>query len=195
MKKRMKILTMAEIAIFASIGFALDLLATLYSGFFPFGGSISLAIIPIVILSFRRGTLPAILCGLIVGLLDLTDGFYTISDKWYNSLFQIGLDYIFTYMFVGLVGLAKPLIKKFNYVIVVVFSTVVAGFIKYFSHFMSGVLFWPKFENQPFLDRVIYSLSYNGSYMIPTIIVCSILMFFISFKIKKLFILEDEIIL
>ena len=100
--KNKKIMAMAEVGVFAAIGFALDLLATLYSGFFPFGGSVSLALIPIVILSFRRGPVLGVVCGLIVGLLDLTDGFYTVSDTWYNSILQIGMDYIFTYMLVYL---------------------------------------------------------------------------------------------
>ena len=110
--KKNKISTMAEIAAFASIAFVLDVLAGFYSGFFPSGGSISLAIIPIVILSFRRGPIAGVLCGLLVGLLDLTDGFYTISTTWYHSILQVGFDYILGYMLVGLVGLAKPLFKK-----------------------------------------------------------------------------------
>ena len=88
MKRRTKIIFMAEIAIFSAIGFVLDFLASLYSGFFPFGGSVSLALIAIVVLSYRRGFGAGIVCGLIIGLLDLTDGFYTVADKWYNSLLQ-----------------------------------------------------------------------------------------------------------
>ena len=182
MKRKTKIITMAEVAIFAAIGFVLDLLAALYSSFFPFGGSISFALVAVVIISFRRGAIPAVFCGLLIGLLDLTDGFYTIADTWYNSIFQIGMDYIFTYMLVGSVGLFKPLFKKLNKVLVITLSTVVAGLLKYFMHFLSGVLYWPKYENQPFLERVIYSLAYNGGYMIPTIIVCAIASFFLSVR-------------
>ena len=192
MKKRMKIITMAEIAIFAAIGFVLDLLAGLYSGFFPFGGSISFALVAVVIVSFRRGSIAGVCCGLIMGLLDLTDGFYTVTDTWYGSILQIGMDYIFTYMLVGLVGLAKPLITKFKPVLVVTLSTVVGGLLKYFSHFLSGVLYWPEFLEQPFLERVGYSLVYNGGYMIPTIIICGVVAFLLSLKFKKIFLIEDE---
>jgi thiamine transporter len=188
MKKKTKIITMAEIAIFAAIGFVLDFLAGLYSGFFPFGGSISFALVAVVIVSFRRGTIAGICTGLIMGLLDLTDGFYTVADTWYNSILQIGMDYIFTYMLVGLVGLAKPLIKKINLVLVVTISTVIGGLLKYLSHFLSGILYWPEFPEQPFLERVIYSLVYNGGYMIPTIIVCGVTSFLLALKFKKLFI-------
>lgn len=187
MKQKVKIITMAEIAIFSAIGFILDFLATLYSGFFPFGGSVSFALVAVVIISFRRGTIAGVCTGLIIGLLDLTDGFYTIADTWYNSLLQIGMDYIFTYMLVGFVGLAKPLIKKINIVLVVPIATIIAGLIKYFCHFLSGVLYWPQFENQPLLERVVYSLTYNGGYMIPTIIVCSVASFLLVLKFKNLF--------
>ena len=190
--KKQKIIGLAEVALFSAIAFVLDLLATLYSGFFPSGGSISLAIIPIVILSFRRGPLAGVIGGLIVGLLDLTDGFYTVADTWYNSIFQIGLDYIFTYMLVGAIGLFKPLIKKININVLIPIATFVAGLLKYLSHFLSGILFWPQFPNQPLGDRIAYSLVYNGGFMIPTIVVTVILSVVLVLKFKKLFLIEKE---
>ena len=190
MKNKIKIITMAEIAIFAAIGFVLDLLASLYSGFFPFGGSISFALVAVVIISLRRGVGAGVCCGLIIGLLDLTDGFYTVSDTWYNSIFQIGLDYVFCYMLIGLVGFVKPLFKKVNSTLLITLTTILSGLIKYFIHFLSGVLYWPEFEGQPFFERVIYSIGYNGGYMIPTIIVCAVAAFLLSLKFKSLFLLE-----
>ena len=190
--KNKKIMAMAEVGVFAAIGFALDLLANLYSGFFPFGGSVSLALIPIVILSFRRGPVLGVVCGLIVGLLDLTDGFYTVSDTWYNSILQIGMDYIFTYMLVGVVGVFKPLIKKIKPSILVMIATFTAGILKYLCHFLSGILYWPEFPNQPINERIVYSLVYNGGYMIPTILITTMIMFLISLKYKKLFLIEKE---
>ena len=191
MKQKTKIITMAEIAIFASIGFFLDLLASLYSGFFVNGGSISFAMIVVVIISYRRGVLSGVCCGLIMGILDLTDGFYTFADTWYKSILQIGMDYIFTYMAVGVVALAKPLIKRFNYVFIIVLSTIFGGVLKFFLHFLSGVLYWPEFPGQPFLERCLYSIVYNGSYMLPSIIVSGIIIGLMATKFKQLFLLEE----
>ena len=191
MKQKTKIITMAEIAIFASIGFILDLLASLYSGFFVNGGSISFAMIVVVIISYRRGVLSGVCCGLIMGILDLTDGFYTFADTWYKSILQIGMDYIFTYMAVGVVALAKPLIKRFNYVFIIVLSTIFGGVLKFFFHFLSGVLYWPEFPGQPFLERCLYSIVYNGSYMLPSIIVSGIIIGLMATKFKQLFLLEE----
>lgn len=191
MKQKTKIITMAEIAIFASIGFILDLLASLYSGFFVNGGSISFAMIVVVIISYRRGVLSGVCCGLIMGILDLTDGFYTFTDTWYKSILQIGMDYIFTYMAVGVVALAKPLIKRFNYVFIIVLSTIFGGGLKFFLHFLSGILYWPEFPGQPFLERCLYSIVYNGSYMLPSIIVSGIIIGLMATKFKQLFLLEE----
>jgi thiamine transporter len=192
MKKKNEIISLCEVAIFAAIGFVLDFAANLYSGFiFPSGGSLSFALIAVVIISFRRGTIYGVSCGLIIGLLDLTDGFYTISDTWYKAFMQVGLDYVFTYMLVGLSGLFKPLCKKIKPSFVIVFSTVFAGCLKFLSHFLSGVLFWPEFPNQPFVDRCIYSVLYNGSYMLPTIIISAIIVFLITINYQKLFLIDD----
>ena len=173
MKNKDKIILCVEVAIFASIGYVLDLLASLYSGYlFPFGGSLSLALVPVVVLSFRRGPLAGFLCGLIVGMLDLLDGVPAFTDTWYNYMLMIFLDYLIAYPLAGLVGLFKPLSKKLNISIVVAISTVVGGLAKFLVHFISGVLLWPEFPNQPYLERCVYSFTYNGTYMFPTIIAC-----------------------
>ena len=188
MKNKEKLLLCAEVAIFASIGYVLDLLASLYSGYlFPFGGSLSLAMIPIIVISYRRGTLSGVLCGLIVGTLDLLDGVPAFTDTWYNYMLMILLDYLLAYPVVGLVGLCKPLIKKFKFEIVILISSIVFGLGKFLVHFTSGVILWPEFPGQPILERMVYSLTYNGTYMFPTIIVCSVLTFLISIKFKDIF--------
>ena len=193
MKQRKEIISLCEVAIFAAIGFVLDFASNLYSGFFfPSGGSISFAIIAVIILSFRRGPLYGMACGLIVGLLDLTDGFYTVTDTWYKAFLQVGFDYIFTYMFAGIVGVFKPLYKKVNVKILMFFSTLIACLIKFSFHFFSGVLYWPEFPNQPYSERVIYSLIYNGTYMLPTTILSLIIVFIITINYKKIFLFNEE---
>ena len=115
----------AEVAIFAAIGYVLDLLASLYSGYlFPFGGSLSLALIPVVIISFRRGVFPGVISGFIIGLLDMLDGgIPAFTDTWYNYLLMISLDYLLAYTVVGLCGLFKPCIKKLNHKILIPLAT------------------------------------------------------------------------
>lgn len=188
MKNKEKIILCVEVAIFASIGYVLDLFASLYSGYlFPFGGSLSLALVPVIAISFRRGPFAGFLCGLIVGMLDLLDGVPAFTDTWYNYIFMIFLDYLIAYPLAGLVGLFKPLTKRFNVSMVLLIATIIGGIVKFFIHFISGVLLWPEFPNQPFLERCVYSFTYNGSYMFPTIIACSVVVFLLGIKFKGLF--------
>lgn len=192
MKNKEKLLMCAEVAIFAAIGYVLDLLASLYSGYlFPFGGSLSLALIPVVIISFRRGVFPGVICGFIIGLLDMLDGgIPAFTDTWYNYLLMISLDYLLAYTVVGLCGLFKPCIKKLNHKVLIPLATFVGGLGKFLIHFLSGVILWPEFPGQPILERCVYSLGYNGGYMVPTIIVCTIITFLISLKFKQIFLLD-----
>ena len=192
MQNKDKIILCVEVAIFASIGYVLDLLASLYSGYlFPFGGSLSLALVPVVILSFRRGPFAGFLCGLIVGMLDLLDGVPAFTDTWYNYLFMIFLDYLIAYPMAGLVGFFKSLSKKLNISFVIVIATLVGGLAKFMVHFTSGVLLWPEFPNQPFLERCIYSFTYNGTYMFPTIIACTIVIYLLALKFKQLIFVKE----
>ena len=191
MKNKEKLILCAEVAIFASIGYVLDLLASLYSGYlFPFGGSLSLAMIPVLVISFRRGPVAGVLCGLIVGALDLLDGVPAFTDTWYNYMFMILLDYLLAYPMVGLVGIFKPLVSKLDYKIVILVASLIGGVGKFLIHFLSGILLWPEFPGQPILERCVYSLTYNGTYMFPTIIACSVISFLLSFKFKEIFKIE-----
>ena len=91
---------------------------------------------------------------------------------------------------VGIVGIFKPLVNKFDYKIVILVASLIGGVGKFLIHFLSGILLWPEFPGQPILERSIYSLTYNGTYMFPTIIACSVISFLLSFKFKEIFKIE-----
>lgn len=189
MKALFNIHTMAEIAIFAAIGFVLDAIAGAYSApLFVNGGSIGIAMICVFIVSFRRGTLAGVLTGLIMGLIDLADGFYSIASTWYIAMAQVLLDYIIVYALVGLAGLFKKLAIQENKPKIqigwLLLGCFVGGFLKFTSHYLSGVLFW----NDPagfvwgFSNSFLYSFVYNGAYMLPSILLCLVIMFLIAKK-------------
>ena len=72
MKNTSKLVTtLCEIGIFAALGFVLDeLQGIIFKGVFPNGGSIGFAMIAVLIIAFRRRNVwPAVLTGLIIGLL------------------------------------------------------------------------------------------------------------------------------
>ena len=103
---------LAEVAIFAALAFALDALqGGMWRGVFVNGGSIGLAMLPILVISYRRGLVPGLLCGLIVSLVQMLGGIYVINASNYEGamkvlgpFFQIGLDYVLAYTVVGFAG-------------------------------------------------------------------------------------------
>ncbi len=185
--KKLNVNIIAEIAIFAAIGWVLDFVQGAYSDFLPFlgnGGSIGIAMLVVVILALRRGFVPALACGLIMGFLDVLDGFYAYTDVWYKALMQVGLDYLIGY---ALVSVAVIFYKKVrldkNVNLYLILACLVGMLGKYLAHTLSGILFWP---NDAWGGFVIYSILYNGIYMIPSFILCSAVLVLIFNKNKQI---------
>ena len=199
--KKISIKAITEIGIFAAIGFLLDALQTVLSKtLFLSGGSIGLAMLPVLIISFRRGLSSGIFCGLIISLLQMLGGIYVISGNSMDNDFlkisapfiQISLDYVLSYTVVGISGiLSKSFIskKKYQYLII---GGIIGGVLKYLMHFLSGTFFWP---GEIFgIKGWMYSLIYNGLYCIPNMIICCIFLVIIYKFYPQILLIEDEII-
>ena len=133
--------TICEIGIFAALGFVFDeLQGAIFAGVFPSGGSIGFAMIAVLIIAYRRGLIPALLTGFVMGAFDLLTKAYVIHPM------QVMLDYIFPYMLVGLAGLFKPLFDKAttkgNKILWLLAGTLVGGLLKFTSHYLAGIFFW-----------------------------------------------------
>ena len=183
MKEKFTTKVLVEIALFAAISFALDLLASGLSRFlFVNGGSFSIAMLPIFILAYRRGFTPALICGITVSLLQTISGVYIVAGNWYYALAQVMLDYILTYPMVALAGIFarsfQKTDKKNKKYLLIIIGCIVGGLGKYLCHVLSGVIFWSSsiawssFEGMPF----VYSLVYNGAFCLPNIVICVIIM-------------------
>ncbi len=196
MEKKFNVRVLAEIAIFAALGFALDALQGGYSrGLFPSGGSIGFAMLPIFIIGYRRGFVPGILCGLVLSLVQMLSGIYVISGASYDNgfikamapFFQVLLDYVFAYTLVGVCGAFSGLYhKKSDFkgqVLFIIIGCVVGGLLKYSSHVIAGGLFYLD-PSKSFLgvqgDSWWFSFVYNGAYNIPNIIICTAVMVIIA---------------
>lgn len=188
MKKDQLVRTMCEIAIFAALGYGLDMLSGLYSRFiFPNGGSIGIAMVCVFFMAFRRGLISGILTGLIIGLLQLIGGVYVsgLADTGFKVFCQIALDYWLAYPVVGFAGVITAKIRQAStrkeMAVFIGMGCLIGGFFKYLCHFLSGVLFWPD-DLWGVGGSTIYSLLYNGAYMVPSIIICSAIMIFTGYK-------------
>ena len=195
MNKKISVRVLAEIAIFAALGFALDALqGGIFKGVFANGGSIGLAMVPVFIIAYRRGLLPGIACGLVLSFVQMLGGVYIISSASYSGAMkvlapfaQVMLDYVLGYTIVGIAGAFSGKYKNaesFNQKIYwIVVGTVIGGLGKYAMHVLSGGLFWldPEIEFMGVNGGSwLYSFVYNGAYCIPNIIICTPVMILIA---------------
>lgn len=191
--KKINVNVLTEIAIFAAIGWILDFVQGAYSDILPtfaWGGSIGIAMLPVIIIALRRGFLPALYCGLIMGVLDLADGCYPYAPTWYESFFQLMLDYGIGYAACCVSVLFYNKIREGNKVnLYLVLACLVGMTGKFICHYISGVIYWP---NDSYGGPFIYSFLYNASYMIPSFILCSIALIVIFKKNSKILIGEEE---
>jgi thiamine transporter len=187
MSKRDELIrTMAEVAVFSALGYVLDLLASFYSKFaFVNGGSIGIALACVFFVAYRRGTFAGIATGLIMGLLQLTGDVYAVGDTWWKVFSQVALDYWLSYPIAGLAGVFKGMFDKAQTkkarVLAVIYGCLLGGFLKYLCHYLSGILFWP---GDPWNcgGSYVYSLLYNGAYMLPCIILSGAVMVLFAAK-------------
>jgi thiamine transporter len=152
---------LAEIIIFVAMGGAL---AYVSHSFFslPQGGSINLGMVPIFWLALRRGPKIGIFAGAVLGVVDL------VIEPFVVNPIQFLLDYPLPFACLGLAGL----FRKFSRVGPVV-GVAVGGAGRFLCHFTSGVVYFANYAPIG-MSPVVYSLVYNGTYMLPSIIICAI---------------------
>ena len=177
MKKR--ILCVTEGALSLALAYVLELLCvwlntiTGVSALLPFGGTITISMLPIIYYSYRHGTLWGVGAGFVYSLLQMLLGFYIPpAGTWWALVLCIVLDYLVAFAVVGAADLfAKPFGKKriAGYCV----GAVAVCLIRFVSSFLSGVILWG--SNAPENMNVwVYSLIYNSSYMLPTTVLTGI---------------------
>ena len=176
MKRKNIVRTIAEVGVFAAIGFVLDELQGIaFGSIFTAGGSIGIAMVAVLIIAYRRGWLPAICTGLIMGAMDL------ISKSYLITFWQVLLDYLLPYALVGCTGFFKPLFDKAENknkkIGLLIAGAVMGGLLKFLSHFIVGMLVWaPMGYDWPIESEALYSFAYNIAFVGPSIILCTIVL-------------------
>lgn len=152
----------------------------------PNGGSITLAMFPICLYAVRWGLAPGLGAGFVFGLLQLIfDGAYAWG--WQSMV----LDYLVAFTPLGLAGLFKG--KSWG-----IFPGIVLGCVVRFAvHFVSGVTIYRIYEPTEipgigvFDNAVLYSLVYNGAYMLPCMILALVMAAALYVPMKKFFAGQD----
>lgn len=169
----------AEMGIFIALGIIFDIIAKpLGDAIWPNGGSISIAMIPIFMMSFRYGLKGGLISGIAIGSIQLLWSGDGIFD-WSQAL----LEYSVAYGIVGFAGLFSKLIyrnknnwKSIMYALIAIF---VGGILRTTLHIIAGVAFWSQniFKEGVGLTVIWFgSAIYNLGYMAPSIILCMIIM-------------------
>jgi len=120
----------------------------------PQGGSITLEAIPLLVFSLRRGVRSGIGAGAVAGLLQLLLGGYIVHPV------QAVLDYPLAFATLGLAGI----FRKPPWV-----GTVIGSLARFACHVVSGAVFFGSYAPEG-TNVWAYSLAYNGSYMLPNLV-------------------------
>ena len=136
------------------------------------GGSVTIAsMVPIIAVGIMFGTNWGFCASLSYAILQMMFGFYPPpTQTFFNFVLVILLDYIIAFGGLGLSGVVFNLCGR------KAFSAGLSAFtvtlLRYVCHILSGVLIWGVYaEGQSVL---MYSLVYNGTYMIPEIIISTV---------------------
>lgn len=152
----------AEVSIFTALGLVLDLVAGLISAsIWKNGGSISLAMVPIIIMGYKYGLKGGLTTGLLIGTIQLLWSEYLITVP------QVLLDYIVPNVVIGLVGIvAKPVQKTKGDIqaLIIIGSIVIVCALRLASLVASGILYWEA--------GFAYSITYNGTYTGISMAIC-----------------------
>ena len=187
MNKKIQRLTVSGIFIALATVLSLLTIAQL-----PYGGSITpLSMLPIVMLAYMYGVRWGMLSGLVYGAIQAVIGAAASSafaGQSVGAVFGIlFFDYIVAFSVLGLAGVFRGKIK--NHSAAFMLGTLAATLLRYVSHIVSGCIFFGSYAEWFFTQKsissfgasileqysgakliLVYSTIYNGTYMIPEII-------------------------
>lgn len=148
--KREKLSIMVERGILLGIAEALNYFVLLIM---PYGGAITLAPLPIIMFSIRRGVKQGFFLGILYGIL-----YFILTNKFSLHPLSIVLDYIVPGAALSLVA-----IDKYN------LGFLLATIVCFASHFLSGILVFSSYTGDS--NSIIYSFTYNFTYVIPEMLI------------------------
>lgn len=155
--KSLRTRQLAESGIAIALGAALGLVKVYQ---LPQGGSITAgSMVPVFYLSLRWGPRTGIAAGVLLGLVNF------VLEPVFVHPVQFLLDYPVAFGALGLAGFFPHLPWL---------GVVAGGAGRFVSHFLSGVVFFAQYAPRG-TSPWVYSAVYNGSYMLPEVVVSVVL--------------------
>ena len=179
MKTNEKIFALCEGAIMIALAIALSYIEIELGAW---GGSIGFAMIPIVVFALRHGVIWGVFSGFIFGTLKFFIGGGVVAN-----VISLILDYSVAYAAVGLAGfLGNIKNQKLSWTL----GAFIGCFSRFIVSFISGVTVYAEYAEPEYLgiatpNAFVYSLIYNGAYMLPSTIITGILVPIIMLTLSK----------
>ena len=151
----------------------------------PLGGSITVgSMVPILLISFLYGVRWGIPVSIGYSFIQLLLGISAVASWGLTPGVFVGcifIDYILAFSVICVCGFFGTRSLK-N----VIIGTIVSGLLRYFCHFLSGLLFFGSWAAEGF-SPLTWAIAYNGAFMIPdtiicVIVICALYRFFPRFK-------------
>lgn len=205
----MKTKRLTESAMLIALAVVLELLGKSVIPPMPFGGQLTIvSMLPIVLLSYRHGVRWGLASGLGYALIQMALGAGTVTAAFQpgyfgdgtmigNALIMCLLDYVAAYTLLGLGGLFRGRIRHHGAALLL--GSLTATSARYVCHIFSGyILFsgwaewfftqegfpaWGAALTQtlsPGMLGFVYSVVYNGMYMIPEILLTAMAAFLVA---------------
>lgn len=198
MQSKTKKLT--ESAMLLAVAIVLELVSKMFIPEMPFGGQVTLAsMLPAVLISYRHGVRWGLVSGACYAMIEMAIGARTVAAAFQPGYFGDGvmllnafimciLDYLVAFTVLGLGGIFRNRIQKPGAALMC--GSLVALGARYLAHIASGYILFAGWAEWFFTQEgfpawgaalvaslspealgLVYSVVYNGFYMIPEMIV------------------------
>ncbi|WP_102029297.1 energy-coupled thiamine transporter ThiT [Salirhabdus sp. Marseille-P4669] len=187
MNNQSKVLFLVEVAIFSALAMLLDLLSGFLTGrFWPNGGSVSIAMVPVMIMAFRWGLKGGLLTGFLFGALQVI-----LGTAYMVHFIQVFVEYFLAFTVVGLAGIVAAQVRSGlaerngkKWVSYIIIGTIIGSFFRFIVHYIAGIVFWASTAPSG-VPVAWFSFTYNGAYMLISCIICAALLLLLMPALPK----------
>lgn len=141
----------------------------------PQGGSITPAsMLPLMLFAYVYGVGPGMTVGAVYGVMQF------MIEPYFLSVPQMLLDYPIAFAMVGLAGLFS---KSENRALGLTAGVVLGSVGRFVAAVLSGVVFFAEYAGDQ--NPWVYSIGYNGAYMLPECIICVVLALAVGLRLTQ----------
>lgn len=185
-QKKKRILMLCESAVMLALATVLSIIPFFQM---PMGGSVTLfSMLPVLIIAYRYGMKWGFAVSSTYGLIQMVLGLNNLSYAT-NAVAVVAIilfDYVVAFGVLGFGGMFRKLkLQPVGFAL----GAGVACVLRFLCHFLTGITVWADYVDGVW-PVIIYSLTYNGSYMLPetaiTVVIGVLIMSILDFRGEKL---------